>query len=193
MRLAALALLPLPALAFAAGCSDPVPPSPNAAWSVSFIDPGLDCAIKGHNEQVGQVDSHKKPTVVTDGIDGAEVQCTVKGDGTYSVDGRARHKGRALSVKIASISSSATEEAPAAGIVSYSSANTAGDPYVSPPDTPCQFYFVKGSNEGVAKGKVWAAFKCPLVESEGSLCEITQGYVLFENCSDSDIEEEEDE
>lgn len=177
--------LPLVALAILAGCSAPVPPSPQAAWKVTFSDTGPDCTIAQHNAVVGDVTDSLRRVLVVDGVDNADVQCTVSGNSSFRVSNTsALDQGRALSISIASITTTATQEMPATGSVAYSSERTGGDTYFGGDPTPCNFYFIPGTNEGVGPGKIWVAFDCPKVTSENSTCAISQGFAIFENCAD---------
>src|SRR5262245_3033093 len=68
--------LPIVALATLTGCSDPVAPPAQAAWSVSLNHDSVACEIASHNMMVGDVNDHERKTVVVDGIKGAQVDCT---------------------------------------------------------------------------------------------------------------------
>lgn len=185
MRLSPLCLIPV-AFVTLASCEGNVPPTPRAAWSVTFVDTGVDCAHMGHNSLVGKVTSNRKDAVITDGTDDTDVKCTVSPSGSgYNVDASASRKDLYLNILINGITSGATEAAPALGGLAYSSAITA-DAYTATAsgDTACKYYFIPGSGEGVDKGKIWVAFQCPIVTTEGSTCAIQQGYAIFENCSE---------
>lgn len=183
MRLSHLGFVPV-ALATVVGCSDPVPPTPRGAFTVSFADPGIDCSIGPHNAQVGSVLMDRKDKVVVDGTEDARIDCTVTPAGSgFKVSASARQKDKGLFLEVPSISPGATEETPATGGLSYSSATTA-DAFNNSDDEPCQFYFIPGTGEGVSAGKVWLAFKCPTVVSDGNECAIAQSFAIFENCSE---------
>jgi hypothetical protein len=185
MRLALLAF-PVLALAALSGCSDPVPPTPQGAFSVSFSQPGAGCSIGSHNAAVGLVDDKNRTTIVVDGNDGADISCSVVGgtSGPFKVDAQLVKEPNGLIIAIPSLSPKATKDAPSTGTVGFLSDRTAGKTYTSPTDTPCNFYFVPSTNEGVAAGKVWLAFNCPtLVSPPDQGCAISQGYAIFENCS----------
>jgi hypothetical protein len=173
-----------------ASCSDPVPPTPRGAWTVSFIDPGIECQHAGHNAQVGEVTDRTKQTLLSNGQDDAEVECIVSGSGSFKVDASAYQSSKLLKIVVPSLTSAATIDAPAKGTVAFASPNTVKS-YVSPSNS-CDFYFVEGSGEGVGEGKVWVAFKCEEIRlANESVCEIQQGYAIFENCSTSTDAEEE--
>lgn len=193
-RFVAAALSPF-AIALLAACSDPVPPTPQGAWTVTFISPGPECSIMGHNMLMGSVTSDKKEKVYFDGevdneIGTASVECSVIGTNTFRVDAKATIGGRGLQFIIDSISKAATEENPVPGRLSYASEKTA-TAFQSPTDSPCQFYFTDKTNEGVAAGRIWVAFKCPQITGQMSTCEIQQGYAIFENCLQTEVTEEE--
>lgn len=187
MRLSVLGLMTA-GLALLSGCSDPVPPTPRGAWTVSFVDTGAACQHKGHNTKVGDVGPSTKNAVVVDGTEGADVDCSVKASGAgFAVDASLTQNASGLSVLIGQIAPSATDMAPAQGAISYVSPETV-DAYLTPPDSKCDFYFVPGG-QGVAAGRVWLSFGCHKVEAEGSVCEsmqtyALQGYAIFENCSE---------
>lgn len=186
VRLARLGIVPIfgltPLLGF--GCSDPVPATPRGAWSISFESPDSSCPVLGHNAAMGNVTDHTKDTVLVDGEGDATIDCEVSGSGSFAVQARGiqDQKSLALTFLIKSISPSATIDNPAMGAISFTSDKT-GDPAVSAPDTPCTFYFIPNSGEGVTEGKIWVAFKCEKLSLNGSDgCKIRQGYAIFENC-----------
>lgn len=183
MRLSTLCFVPV-GLALLCGCSDPVPPTPRGAFTVSFVDTGVDCQHAGHNTQVGQVGPDNKDKVVVDGTENAEIDCEVHdaGGGKFNVSGSASQADKSINIIVNGITAGATEMAPAKGGISYVSANTV-DAYLTSQDNLCDFYFVP-PRQGIAAGRVWLAFKCPHIEAEGSVCAIQQGYAIFENCSE---------
>ena len=168
------------------GCSDPVPPTPQGAWNANFgpaIDASTSCMVAQHTASLGKVGASDRASVsvVVDGTDSAQIQCSVTGDKTFEVHGQAQRKGIGLNITIPKLTAGATEQSPAAGTVSFVSDKTV-QAYVSNPQNPCQFYFTPDSDEGVSAGKVWVAFKCPDVGITMSTCQISQGYAIFENC-----------
>jgi hypothetical protein len=182
MRLSPLGFLPVGFLLFAS-CSDPVPPTPRGAFSVSFVDSGIECAHAGHNTVIGMVGPSNKEIVVVDGTSDTTIDCTVKAvEGGFSVEATATQKDKALTIILDKIPTTASEMATTAGNISYVSAKTV-DAYGNATGFPCEFYFVPPS-QGIAPGRVWVSFKCPKVEAEGSTCTISQGYAIFENCSE---------
>jgi len=187
MRLArlALAVVSTALLAvFAAACSDPVPPTPQGAWSINFVSTGADCPVMGHMAQIGSVTSSSKSTVLVDGgAEKAKVTCVVSGTSTFSVTGNASANGLNAQISIPSIDSNATAMAPAHGSVSFATGSTGGS-FSSPSATPCDFYFVPGTGEGVASGRVWVAFVCPSVVQQMRDCSLSESFAIFENCGE---------
>jgi hypothetical protein len=174
--------LPIIALAGLAGCSDPVAPPAQAAWSISFIHDSSACEIASHNMMIGDVDDNDRRAVVVDGAGGAEIECTVTGSTSFKVsETSALHQGRALAMGIASISKNSKQATPAKGFVAYASEKTV-DTYQPEVNTPCDFYFTDGTGQGVAAGKIWVSFNCPIVIAETSTCAMS-GYAIFENCA----------
>lgn len=166
-------------------CSDPVPPTPRGAWSVSFVDyPSAECSVKGHNASLGKVadTDRANSTLVTHGESGSEIACSVVGSSSFNIDASAYQAGSILQIIVNGISSSATPDNPAKGSVAYASQETVKT-YSS---NECDFYFIPNSGEGVGPGKVWVAFDCDSIKAEGSTCQLKQGYAIFENCDTGD-------
>ncbi|AUX25048.1 hypothetical protein SOCEGT47_055910 [Sorangium cellulosum] len=174
-----LGLLPL--LGF--GCSDPAPPTPRGAFTLSFVGGGSTCNTTGHGANLGVVSQDRKDEVLADG-DGAVVECDVSGSGSFSVSGRARDTANAeeIQVTIDGITPQASQAEPATGYISFSSARTGGEVFVSDPDDPCRFWFTPGSQQGVDAGKIWAVFECPRMLNEGYVCSIRGGVLAFDSC-----------
>lgn len=186
MRLARLGFVPvlglLPLLGF--GCSDPSPPTPRGAYFMNFAKLGASCNAQSHSEALGEVSQASRLRVVTDGQESAEIDCSVTGSGTFKVSARARNNQEAteIRVNIPSISPSATQEEPATGSISFSSAETAGKPFVSDPENPCQFWFVPESEQGVSPGEIWVAFECPSMKESQYTCALRRGALAFDGC-----------
>jgi hypothetical protein len=182
MRLAVLALSAAALAAFAAGCSDPVPQTPDGAWIVSTIqdDPTM-CHIAAHNDEVGQLNDAQKIAVETDGVNGAQISCTVapNTNGSFQVSALAIKDDKTLQITIPEITPKASKDAPALGAISYESVKTAV-PYAG----NCNFYFATSPPETVAEGKIWVAFNCAAIISGETMstCPVSQGYALFESC-----------
>src|SRR3954463_12580295 len=86
------------AAAFATGCSDPVPPTPQGAWNVNF-GPAVDaaaCKVAQHTASVGGVGESDRDKVIVDGavVDGAiaAISCSVIGQGKFNVTAQAELK-----------------------------------------------------------------------------------------------------
>jgi hypothetical protein len=170
------------ALAALAGCSDPVPQTPDAAWMVNTVHDNPNCLIQDTTKSFGMVTSAgPRPGMVeTDGINMAMINCSVSGTTSFAVDASTQTTqdgGSSLQIIIASISKSATMAMPAVGEVSYQSDKTVAN-YGS---HACNFYF-EGSAEGVSAGKIWVSFQCPALMGGMSTCQLSQGYAIFENC-----------
>jgi hypothetical protein len=148
-----------------------------------FVDTGIDCVHAGHAAKVGDVTASEKVSVVVNGGNVA-LDCVVSesSPGTFHVEGTATQSGSSLAILIDGITASATAQGPAKGSLTYLSPKTI-DPYLSSPGEPCDFYFLPGTPQGIAAGRIWAAFQCPSVEVEGSICSIAESYVVFENCA----------
>lgn len=174
--------------AAAAGCSEPAPVIPRGAWSIVFIDTGLDCQIAGHNRALGEVSADKRQTLVEDGAEEAsnitEVICTViDNDGSFSISGSEYHTSGiplSLTISVPEMSASASKDQPAKGTVSYLSQDTA----TTFSSTECNFYFLDGTGQGAEAGNVWLTFECPTIAAaQDNVCQIQVGYVAFEQCS----------
>jgi hypothetical protein len=113
---------------------------------------------------------------------GATVQCSVvaKGAGAYSVNASATLGADTLTITIPTISTTATIMAAATGSVSYESEKTV----VLYQSSNCQFYFVPGTNETVAPGRIWVAFQCAEVTNGPTMssCPLSESYAVFEEC-----------
>jgi hypothetical protein len=181
---AATFVLGFAALAGAAGCSDPVPPTPQGAFQATFVSNSSACMIAGHNTAVGAVTSSTKDKVLVSGIDGADVECTVSGSGTFSVQAKISQGGQGLEINIPKLTAGATKDNPATGSVNYASLKTSGTVFSSTTDTPCSFYF-SDNHEGVASGRVWITFDCPkIIQGTMKTCKLGPAFAIFENCSE---------
>ncbi len=180
MRFFAFALVAAAIPVLAAGCSDPVPETADAAWYVSTTQTST-CKIAGHQTSLGEVNATQKISVVTDGVMGNSVSCSVTGSGTFAVDATAANttQGVQLQIFIPAITPSATKDNPAKGSVSYLSPKTA----TTYAGGSCDFFFIN-KPETVAAGKIWVAFTCDEITagSAMSTCAIVEGYALFESC-----------
>lgn len=184
----ALAAVSVTALAAVAGCGSSSSTAPEAAFSVQMeqTDPE-ECTIADNLGQVGSVTLMDIGNTVTDGmLDGmntAMVSCTVSGAGPYAVQAQVTDGAYVLEISIDSISASATLTSPAMGNISYESADTADEAYSG----TCMYYFVPGASGmgslvPIAAGRIFVAFQCPMLQQGMSICPITQGYAVFEDC-----------
>ncbi|WP_437324115.1 hypothetical protein [Sorangium sp. So ce381] len=184
MRLARLGFVPvlglLPLLGL--GCSGAEPSTPRGAYTMNFADPGADCSAQGHRAVLGDVSATQKVRLVTDGEDDASVDCSVSGSGTFSVSAVAKNPAEAaeIHVKIDAISPAATQDAPATGSISFSSAKTGGQTFYSDTAAPCKFWFE--GKQGVDAGKIWVGFECPAMLNEGETCQLRLGVLAFDSC-----------
>lgn len=172
----------------ALGCSDPVePPAKGAAnihvRSASGIPSGYQCNIPAHIAQIGdKANPSREDTItrVTNGKNGATVECTVKGSGTYSVTAKLNHQKVSLSLQ-GSISAGGTGEAFMASFDPTSATSLA-----TPDDKPCTLS-VETAPLQVAAGRLWATFNCPVLQDDGAptttYC-AADGVILVENCKD---------
>lgn len=187
MRLVASLSLPLfgVALAFLGACTEPVPPSANGAYDVSFEQNSANCGQKGHHGKVGVITESTKTTVAVDGVEGASISCSVAGAGTgpFAVTGQIISGSNVVTINVPAISSTATAAMPAEGSASFLSV-TSGDTYNSSETTKCAFYFLPGTPQAVSGGKIWVSFKCDVIVSPPSECALGESYILLENCDE---------
>ncbi|AKT38444.1 hypothetical protein [Chondromyces crocatus] len=194
MSLPRIALIPVFGIAslFAYGCSDPPPPTPRGGFDVQWLDsPPAECQLNTHRAQVGSPTATDPGEKISDGQNGASVECTVSGSGTYLVKGRIQQDLNILAVTVSSLSSSASRAAPAKGSVTFRSKELQAGSVNSDADEPCDFWFPdeRPDDQRVSGGKAWLVFSCPKMNHlQGSVCALGESYVLFENC---DLGEEE--
>jgi hypothetical protein len=180
----ALAAFPVLALAALSGCGSSGSSTPEAAWSVQMEQSDVACTIADNLRELGAVtDTDIEMTVMdgrTVGMNVASVVCSVAGTSTFSVQAQANSGADSLQVTIPSISASASLSNPAPGSVAYESDATADNAY----EGDCIFYFDSGMGSAppIAAGRIWVAFQCPMLQSQMSICPITQGYAVFEDC-----------
>jgi hypothetical protein len=194
MRLLAFvtaALVPTSLCAFAmlGGCADPAAPLPEGGWSLTFAHgTSPTCDISTHNGAVGTVIASGTTKLVTDGVDGASVQCSVTAaSGGFKVaNAYVYSKGSSVRITIDNITKDATQDAPATGSVAYVSSQTQNI-FQSTAAKPCNFYFLDPA-EGVSAGNLWVAFSCEDVAYETQDCAINSGYIKVINCDGAVIE-----
>lgn len=182
MRFTMLAVSAFALLTYA-GCSEPVPQTPDGAFYVATVnnDPSM-CKITGNTAQVGKVDQNEKNAVITDGTNGTKVDCSVI-NATAPFDVHAKvddtaNSGYYLEIIIPKISPSASKDKPATGTATIAAPWTAGSPYTG----ECNFYFEEGTKETVDAGRIWVSFDCPGITSGMSTCTLKAGFAIFENC-----------
>jgi len=179
-------------------CSDPVPPTPQGAWSVSFQPQdgnAAACPIVGHVVSVGSVTANTKTHLIPNGVseagdlESSDLSCTVSGTNKFDISAsmtQVQQDGLVgLDIKVNGLTAAATEMSPAPGSASFSSPKT-GNPYSPPEGMSCNFFFIPNSGEGVAGGRIWVAFTCPTVidgSTMKSTCQLKQSFAIFENCT----------
>jgi hypothetical protein len=174
----------------ATACSDPPPPIPSGAFAVQFSQLGGTCNIGSHKVELGVVGETGSPTLVKDGKDGAEVECSVqKSGGGFQIEIGLSGAGATIQIGVPSIAADATVDAPATGTFLFQSQQTSGDA-LSTVGTPCEFYFVPDSGQTVEAGSVWMTFRCAAIEGEGDTCGISDSYVNVADCTGAVVEEE---
>jgi len=172
---------------FALGCEEPVPPTPQGAFVVNFQDTGAACPHKSHQSIMGAVTATDRVTLLVDGINGADISCTVKGGdlGPFSVQANIVFEGtELLTLDIEKIDSKASAAMPAQGNVGFSSSVTGGDFFGS--NQPCEFFLSppgpSGTGQGVKAGSAWLSFSCPSMVESNNTCALAESYVVVENC-----------
>jgi hypothetical protein len=179
-RVAACALASVALLA----CEEPPLPVPAGAFYLELRDSGADCNLVTHEARVGVIGNSGSPELVTSGIDGTDVTCSVTGEGSFEVKATV-DAAPFVQITVNGFSKSATEDAPVQGTLSYASSDTGGDTYSS---SSCNFW-LGSDDQTVAAGKVWLSFQCDAVGSEGNTCEIFEGYLAVENCTGTIVED----
>jgi hypothetical protein len=123
------------------GCEDAPPPTPAGAFALQLLDSGATCNLATHNAAMGVVGQAGDPDLISDGANGAVVECEVSATaGGFKLVARLAD-GPNLQVNVPSISAANnTDEASGAeGSVTYVSSDTGGDTYASA-GTPCLFW-----------------------------------------------------
>jgi hypothetical protein len=169
---------------FVLACEEPPLPIPAGAVYLELRDTGADCNLVTHEARVGVVGNSGTPGLISSGTEGTEVICEVTGEGSFDVKATI-DEGPFVQITLKGLSSSATEDAPVQGTLSYASSDTGGDTYSS---SACSFW-LGSEDQTVAPGKVWLSFSCAAVASEGNTCEIFEGYLAVENCTGTIVED----
>jgi hypothetical protein len=163
------------------GCSEPVPPASQGAFVAAFQAPGT-CGKDIHNEQIGYADATEIRDLKKNGAGGAQIFCAVTGAGSgFDVEAELSLFSTNLRVNINGMPSTATEDSPHPGTVTYQTQKTVR-PYTSPQDAPCDFWFE--NSQEVAAGRVWAQFKCEQIEdvSTNTICALGISTIALQNC-----------
>ena len=187
------------------GCSDPVPPASQASASLYLTAASMPvnarCTPGAHWVNVpftkggGQTtNANARAGVAVDGVDQMGVKCSVKdGGGIFQVTGELKSpavdpQDQPVNPTIITVSTQiASDQAGAMGAVSLTDSKS-GSTYSS---EACSFSVRPpqvGGPMGVAPGRMWASVSCPtfrdpLSSDIDAVCEISQGYVVLENCA----------
>ena len=138
---------------FALGCDEPVPPTPQGAFLVNFNDLGANCPHKTHQSMMGVINQINRTTVAVNGVNGAEVLCSVKGKplGPFSIEANLTFDStETLTVSVNQIDSKATDVAPAHGSIGFASSETGSNFFGS--NQPCDFYIEAAGPSGIGEG-----------------------------------------
>lgn len=164
----------------AMGCSEPVPAAARGAAYVAFSTLGQCNVGKPHNGRIGFVNTQEVLDLAQDTVAGARLFCSISGSGTFSVEGFMTLGTTHIEYKINEISNANDSEANAAlGSLAYSHVETVNQ-YVSPTETPCEFWVNTNNGQGVQSGEMWVEFKCAEIKaaSINSTCGISVGSTL---------------
>jgi hypothetical protein len=180
----------------ALGCSDPVPPPAQGAFwanvkSVSPTPAGKMCpsgtsltfdvpAVDPLLNETLDADTYQHHKI--DGEDQAEVSCTVKGGGTFTVEGTIKLGAKSLSISNGTIGDN---KKGTARITLQDSAMPGFSGALSAPTASCVIdaAAAAGNNFQVKPGSIWAHFECPSVEQAPSGYCKAEGFFVLENCN----------
>ncbi len=177
--------LPLLSLLGLAGCSDPLPPpyEASAQFQIASGAPaGASCPFMAHVTNFGDtVPSASSPgTVLVDGKKGAEVNCSVSGEGPFNFEGTVAIP----TARLTFFAGTAVQggEGQATGIFR--------DPIMartlqSDATQPCIISVNEGSLS-VEKGSIWAKFSCPKIgeDSQPNIWCQASGFFVFRSCDE---------
>ena len=168
-----------------AGCSDPKPPTPAAAFSVTFDKSDLlkkgGCDAENSVVSVGYADE-KGASLVADG----ENDFFIKRCGVYRERDGLRVtaslvKGSSTRLSISRAWFSEADPAHGEGSVLVQGPGDAGA-FESADDAPCTFRLIAGGDLGAVR----VGFECPLVRIAGKVgengCSLSKDYLAMENC-----------
>jgi len=180
----------------ALGCSDPVPPPAQGAFwanvkSVSPAPAGKMCPsgasltfeVPTTDPTLGQtLDANTYVVHKIDGEDQAEVSCTVKGGGPFTLEGTIKLGSKALSISGGTIG---TDKKGTARITLQDSGTPGFSGALSAPSANyvIDAAAATGNNFQVKAGSIWAHFECPSVEQPPSGYCKADGFFVLENCN----------
>jgi len=170
------------------GCSDPVPPASEGAFSLVFQQPNPSaCHIALHNIGIGKATEAEVKDLAKDTVGGAQIYCSVVDNGgAFDLFGVMTLGVTHLDFQVGNVTAAATDADPAVGTLSYSSGDTAGATYSSAPGNGCHFYFNAAEKKELAAGKVWMSFGCPEVQDpahNSTSCAIADhSTIAMQNC-----------
>src|SRR5687767_13457246 len=102
----------------AAGCEDPPPPTPAAAFELNLRDTGVDCPLVSHTAAMGVIGTADELELVSNGSAGASVECSVEGDSSFTISAELDDAAD-LRINITGFSADSTVDNPATGTLSY--------------------------------------------------------------------------
>jgi hypothetical protein len=162
------------------GCSDDVPPAAEGAFYLSVIGDATDskpCCTATHQRQVGEPGlSGSQRVLEKDGVNGAAVDCLVRGDSSFEIEATVEKGNLRLTVKVPAMTASATKDKPVKGSVEFFT-DKIGEAYASPPDTPCDFFLKGGTQQQISAGVALLSFTCTQVQNNEGL-----GDVMSKGC-----------
>lgn len=162
-----------------AGCSDPVPPPAQGAFTATFGNsPDVVCPAINPSPVIGVgMISEKEKAMVIDGENGAAVSCKVVPSGSTFVVQNASISQGSTSITLNVVVGS---DAEAEGKVSLKGPNTDKGAYVPVNGSTCTFSLIEGG-----EGRIWLKFDCPTMERAGQIgaaCSVQNGIAAFESC-----------
>jgi hypothetical protein len=181
------------ALAAQTGChSTPAPIPPETAWTMRLAaEPSGQCTFAGVDATFGTVTASSVTPIAGEFGDNVSefTDCSVveMDAGTFTVQTlteAGNPHGTYFSVAIDRISASATEASPASGVVELAGPAIGGQTLMG----NCSFYFKDPgpTGEGVDKGKLWCAYTCTNLTTQGAglpeACQVLESYLFFQNC-----------
>lgn len=167
----ALAISACSAIAVAS-CSDPVPPSPQGAFSAYLGNAtGATCPSPGPVSIGAVTETDKAP--VADGDNGTSVSCRVVAiAGGFGAEGSLNSGNMVFNMTNVSFQGNS-----GTGTVRLGGPATVG---VYASQTPCTFTLLQAES-----GRIWTKFDCPQMKFASALqpeCAATGGIAVFENC-----------